>query len=156
MKLPSIKKKKPNTYLLPFGVVSWMLSRQLNTCKDPAPNWKRCKFQCKEFTVEDWGSGWKVMFKTSISSRCETEVFSFGLLSELLVLLQLKRGQSRDKKGGMLRIQCFVHLSTHSLIAFSREVLSLSFVHLEMLQAARSGVCPARTWWSTFLSQRRS
>lgn len=50
-------------------------AERLKPCKNPAPNWKWCKSQSKEFTLEDWGSGWEVVFKPPTSQQLRNPGF---------------------------------------------------------------------------------
>lgn len=115
-----------------------MAAQHLKSWKNPAPNWKWCKLQCKEFTLEDW----KVVFKTLTCQLLWEKGFYLAHLSGLLVLVWKKRAQSRHKKGVILKMWCFVHLPTHSLVAFGTDVWSLSSMHLGLIQVVPSEIYP--------------
>lgn len=81
-----------------------MAAEYLKPWKNLAPNWKWCKLQCKEFTLEDWNSGWKVVFKTHTCQHLWKKGFYLAHLSGLPVLVWIKRAQSKHKKGVMLKM----------------------------------------------------
>lgn len=107
-----------------------MAAEHLKPWKNPVPNWKWCKFQCKEFTLEDWNSGWKVVFKTHTCQQLwKKKGFYLAHLSGLLVLVWIKRAQSTRKE---LCLKCSV---------------SFTYPHIIQLNLTQMfEVCPPCIW----------